>query len=102
MRWHQPSPTPSDRRRFEIAVDGAVLGFAEYRRRPGVITSIHTEIDPARPDTVNVAARMQQDAAGGELIVAGGVADELVAHAPRRTLTLRGREQPMEAFVLTR
>lgn len=53
-------------------------------------------------DTVNVAARMQQDAAGGELIVAGGVADELVAYAPRRTLTLRGREQPMEAFVLTR
>jgi uncharacterized protein len=37
----------SDRRRFEIAVDGAVLGFAEYRRRPGVITFIHTEIDPA-------------------------------------------------------
>lgn len=28
----------SDRRRFEIAVDGAVLGFAEYRRRPGVIS----------------------------------------------------------------
>ena len=38
----------SDRRRFEIAVDGAVLGFAEYRRRPGVISFIHTEIDPAR------------------------------------------------------
>ena len=37
----------SDRRRFEIEVDGAVLGFAEYRRRPGVITFIHTEIDPA-------------------------------------------------------
>ena len=37
----------SDRRRFEIAVDGAVLGFAEYRRRPGVISFIHTEIDPA-------------------------------------------------------
>jgi hypothetical protein len=37
----------SDRRRFEIVVDGAVLGFAEYRRRPGVITFIHTEIDPA-------------------------------------------------------
>lgn len=52
-------------------------------------------------DTVNVAARMQQGAAGGELIVADGVADELVAHAPRRTLTLRGHEQPMEAFVLT-
>jgi predicted GNAT family acetyltransferase len=38
----------SERRRFEIAVDGAVLGFAEYRRRPGVISFTHTEIDPAR------------------------------------------------------
>jgi predicted GNAT family acetyltransferase len=38
----------SDRRRFEIAVRGAVLGFAEYRRRPGVISFTHTEIDPAR------------------------------------------------------
>ena len=37
----------SDRRRFEIEVDGAVLGFAEYRRRPGVISFTHTEIDPA-------------------------------------------------------
>ena len=38
----------SDRRRFEIAVDGVVVGFADYRRRPGVISLIHTEIDPAR------------------------------------------------------
>ena len=38
----------SDRKRFEIAVDGAVLGFAEYRRRPGIISFIHTEIDSAR------------------------------------------------------
>jgi class 3 adenylate cyclase len=52
-------------------------------------------------DTVNVAARMQQGAAGGELLVAGGVADELMAHAPQRTLMLRGHELPMEAFVLT-
>lgn len=37
----------SDRRRFEIAVDGAVLGFAKYRRRPGVMSFIQTEIDPA-------------------------------------------------------
>jgi hypothetical protein len=27
----------ADRRRFEIAVDGTVVGFAEYRLRPGVI-----------------------------------------------------------------
>ena len=52
-------------------------------------------------DTVNVAARMQQGAAGGELLVAGGVAAELVAHAPQRTLMLRGHELPIEAFVLT-
>lgn len=36
-----------DRGRFEIDVDGAVLGFAQYRRRPGVIAFTHTEIDPA-------------------------------------------------------
>jgi predicted GNAT family acetyltransferase len=34
-----------DRRRFEIAVDGVVVGFAQYRRRPGIISFIHTEID---------------------------------------------------------
>ena len=37
-------------------------------------------------DTVNVAARMQQHAAGGELLVARGVADDMAANAPRRTL----------------
>jgi predicted GNAT family acetyltransferase len=37
-----------DRRRFEIAVHGAVVGFAEYRRRPGVISFMHTEIDTSR------------------------------------------------------
>jgi adenylate cyclase len=52
-------------------------------------------------DPVNVAARMQQRAAGGELFVAAGVADELAARAPRRTLTLRGHDQPVDAYVLT-
>jgi uncharacterized protein len=45
------APTVTDvaiRRRFEIAVDGTVVGFAEYRRRPGVISFIHTEIDSTR------------------------------------------------------
>ena len=35
-----------DRSRFEITQDGAVVGFAQYRRRPGVIALIHTEIEP--------------------------------------------------------
>jgi uncharacterized protein len=45
------APTITDvleRRRYEIAVDGVVVGSAEYRRRPGVISFIHTEIDPSR------------------------------------------------------
>jgi adenylate cyclase len=52
-------------------------------------------------DTVNVAARMQQHAAAGQLLVANGVADDMVAYAPCRTLALRGRHQPMQAFVVT-
>jgi adenylate cyclase len=51
-------------------------------------------------DPVNVAARMQQHAVGGELLVAPGVADDLMAKSPRRTLNLRGHEQPIDAFVL--
>lgn len=49
---------------------------------------------------INVAARMQQHAAGGELLVASGVADELVAGKQRRELNLRGHAQPVDAFVL--
>ena len=33
--------------RFEIAVDGKVAGFAEYRTEPGAVVFTHTEIDPA-------------------------------------------------------
>jgi adenylate cyclase len=51
-------------------------------------------------DPVNVAARMQQHAGGGELLVASGVADELMAKTPRRALNLRGHKQPIDAFVL--
>jgi adenylate cyclase len=49
---------------------------------------------------VNVSARMQQHAAGGELVVASGVADELTAGAPRRALNLRGHGEPIDASVL--
>jgi adenylate cyclase len=53
-------------------------------------------------DPVNVSARMQQHAAAGELLVAAGVADELMIDRPRRTLELRGHERPMDAFVVRR
>jgi adenylate cyclase len=51
-------------------------------------------------DPVNVAARMQQHAAGGEVLVASGVADELMGVRPRRRLDLRGHDRPIDAFVL--
>jgi adenylate cyclase len=51
-------------------------------------------------DPVNVAARMQGHAAGGELLVAAGVADHLMEGTPRRTLQLRDRPQPLDAFAL--
>jgi predicted GNAT family acetyltransferase len=35
-----------ERSRFEIRVDGEFAGFAEYRRRPGLIAFIHKLIDP--------------------------------------------------------
>jgi uncharacterized protein len=31
--------------RYEVAVDGEVAGFVQYRARPGLIALIHTEID---------------------------------------------------------
>ncbi len=45
--------------RFEIRVDGALAGFAEYRSRPGIRAFVHTEIDPA----------FEGRGLGGELIV---------------------------------
>jgi uncharacterized protein len=31
--------------RFEVSKDGELAGFAIYRRRPGIIAFVHTEID---------------------------------------------------------
>jgi adenylate cyclase len=51
-------------------------------------------------DPVNLSARMQQHAAGGELLVASGVADEMMETSPRRRLNLRGYDRPIEAYAL--
>ncbi|MDL4771735.1 GNAT family N-acetyltransferase [Actinomadura xylanilytica] len=37
----------ADRSRYEIRVDGALAGFAEYRRQEGEIVFTHTEVDSA-------------------------------------------------------
>jgi uncharacterized protein len=36
-----------DEDRYEIAVDGRVAGYSEYRSRPGLITFTHTLVEPA-------------------------------------------------------
>lgn len=51
-------------------------------------------------DTIEVGARMMSSAAPGELLVAAGVDDELVAGAPQRTLAIQGLSEPVDAFVL--
>jgi predicted GNAT family acetyltransferase len=32
--------------RYEIEVDGEVAGFLVYRREPGVLELVHTDVDP--------------------------------------------------------
>jgi adenylate cyclase len=52
-------------------------------------------------DAVNVAARMQSEAASGELLVEAGVDSTLPAASERRTLQLRGHDAPVDAVVLS-
>jgi predicted GNAT family acetyltransferase len=47
-----------DAQRFEITVDGEPAGLAEYRRKPGIIAFIHTEID----------SRFEGHGLGGKLV----------------------------------
>jgi uncharacterized protein len=34
-----------DRERYELSIDGEVVGFTVYRTRPGLIAFVHTEVD---------------------------------------------------------
>ena len=34
-----------ERERYELSLDGEVVGFTAYRARPGLIAFVHTEID---------------------------------------------------------
>ena len=34
-----------DRERYELSIDGEVVGFTTYRARPGLIAFLHTEVD---------------------------------------------------------
>jgi class 3 adenylate cyclase len=55
-------------------------------------------------DAVNVAARLQERAGGGELVVAGDLCDglsELIPGARRETIAIRGREGPLRALIFS-
>jgi uncharacterized protein len=34
-----------DRDRYELSIDGEVVGFTAYKARPGLIAFVHTEVD---------------------------------------------------------
>jgi predicted GNAT family acetyltransferase len=34
-----------ERDRYELSIDGEVVGFTAYRARPGLIAFVHTEVD---------------------------------------------------------
>jgi predicted GNAT family acetyltransferase len=34
-----------DRDRYELSIDGEIVGFAAYRTHPGLIAFVHTEVD---------------------------------------------------------
>jgi predicted GNAT family acetyltransferase len=34
-----------DRDRYELSIDGEVVGYSTYRARPGLIAFVHTEVD---------------------------------------------------------
>lgn len=54
--------------------------------------------------TVNLTARLQAEAAAGEILVSNEVAaaaPDVVAGSPSRRLSLKGIEQPVTAYVLT-
>ena len=37
-----------EQRRYEITVDGTVVGFVTYEEEPGRVVLVHTEVDEAR------------------------------------------------------
>jgi len=54
-----------DRSRFEIRLDGALAGFAQYVRRGGRTFFVHTEIDP-RFEGKGLGSKLAAGALGAE------------------------------------
>ena len=85
--------------RFRVGVNtgevlAGVVGGATGHRKHGVVG-----------DTVNLAARLESQAAAGQVVVGAGTADALPAGAVLERLApleLKGKEEPVHAYVLQR
>ena len=75
--------------RYEITSDGALAGFAEFQRRPGMILFIHTEVDPAFQGQ-GLATQL----AAGALADAVSTGDTIVPYCPYINKYLRTHDVP--------
>ncbi|MGN8026701.1 GNAT family N-acetyltransferase [Microbacterium sp. 22242] len=75
--------------RYEISSDGALAGFAEFRRRPGEILFTHTEVDPAFQGQ-GLAAKL----AAAALADAVAIGDTIVPYCPYIANYLRTHDVP--------
>lgn len=75
--------------RYEITSDGALAGFAEFERRPGLILFIHTEVDPAFQGQ-GLASKLAAEA----LADAAASGDTIVPYCPYINKYLRTHEVP--------
>ncbi len=75
--------------RYEITSDGALAGFAEIQRRPGLILFTHTEVDPAFQGQ-GLAAKLAAEA----LADAAGSGDTIVPYCPYIDKYLRTHDVP--------
>jgi predicted GNAT family acetyltransferase len=86
-----------DEDRYEIVRDGELIGLIRYWARPGVITLVHTEVEPAAEGhgvgTRLIAGALDDIRARGLRLVplCPFVRDYLRRHPEQRDLVARGR-----------
>jgi adenylate cyclase len=97
---------PAAARRFDPAAADALgvgVGIHTGTAEIGEFSSVHSDFT-AIGGTVNLAARLEAQAAAGEILVSAESARQapaLAAAAPTRTLALKGIEHPVLAHVLS-
>jgi predicted GNAT family acetyltransferase len=86
-----------ERQRFEIQLDGELVGFADYQPRDGVLAFTHTEVDPRHrgkglAGALIEAALQQVRANGGRVLpLCSYVADYISHHPEFSSLVAYGR-----------